>query len=79
MDDLFHPAHHAAEAKGCVAWCDNFTDDWPVGRAAEFLLEQLENLKRDNPGRRVALIADGEVSSPVTGELTSPSAISATR
>ena len=68
MDDLFHPAHHAAEAKGCVTRCDNSTDDWPVDRAAEFLLEQLENLRRDNPGRRVALIADGEVSSPVTGD-----------
>jgi glycerate 2-kinase len=68
MDDLFHPAHHAAEAKGCVTRCDNSTDDWPVDLAAEFLLEQLENLRRDNPGRRVALIADGEVSSPVTGE-----------
>jgi hydroxypyruvate reductase len=68
MDDLFHPAHHAAEARGCVTRCDNSTDDWPVDLAAEFLLEQLENLRRDNPGRRVALIADGEVSSPVTGD-----------
>jgi hydroxypyruvate reductase len=68
MDDLFHPAHHAAEARGCVACCDNFTDDWPVDVAAEFLLEQLENLRKENPGRRVALIADGEVSSPVTGD-----------
>jgi len=68
MDDLFHPAHHAAEARGCVTRCDNSTDDWPVDLAAEFLLEQLENLKRDNPGQRVALIADGELSSPVTGD-----------
>jgi len=68
MDDLFHPAHHAAEAKGCVTRCDNSTDDWPVDRAAEFLLGQLENLRRSHPGRRVALIADGEVSSPVTGD-----------
>ena len=67
MDDLFHPAHHAAEAAGCVTRCDNSTDDWPVDRAAEFLLEQLKNLRKENPGRRVALIADGEVSSPVTG------------
>jgi glycerate 2-kinase len=67
MDDLFHPAHHAAEARGCVTRCDNSSDEWRVDLAAEFLLEQLENLKRDNPGRRVALIADGEVSSPVTG------------
>src|SRR5437660_8286910 len=29
MDDLFHPAHHAAEATGFVAGCDNTSDDWP--------------------------------------------------
>jgi glycerate 2-kinase len=68
MEDLFHPAHHAAEAGGCVTWCDNTTDDWPVEKAAKYLLEQLEELRAVNAGRRVALIADGEVSSPVTGE-----------
>ncbi|MGB9467527.1 MAG: DUF4147 domain-containing protein [Candidatus Acidiferrum sp.] len=68
MDDLFHPAHHAAEALGCVARCDNSTDDWPVEQAAELLLKQLESLRKDNPGQRVALIADGEVSSPVRGK-----------
>jgi hydroxypyruvate reductase len=67
MDDLFHPAHHAAEAKGFIACCDNATDDWPVERAAEYLLEQLEALRTMHAGHRVALIADGEVSSPVTG------------
>jgi glycerate 2-kinase len=67
MDDLFHPAHRAAEAKGCITCCDNSTDDWPVELAAEFLLEQLGNLRREHSGRRVALLADGEVSSPVTG------------
>jgi glycerate 2-kinase len=68
MDDLFHPAHHAAEAMGFETCCDNTTDDWPVEKAAENLLEQLEELRRVNPERRVALIADGEVSSPVTGD-----------
>jgi hydroxypyruvate reductase len=67
MDDVFHPAHHAAEAKGFVTCCDNITDDWPVLEAAEYLLGQLDNLRQANPGRRVALIADGEISSPVTG------------
>jgi glycerate 2-kinase len=67
MDDLFHPAHRAAEAEGCVTACDNTTDDWPVEKAAESLLGQLEELHSAHPGRRVALIADGEVSSPVTG------------
>jgi hydroxypyruvate reductase len=64
---LFHPAHHAAEASGCVSCCDNSTDDWPVEKAAEFLLDQLEAVRRANPGHRVAVIADGEVSSPVAG------------
>jgi glycerate 2-kinase len=67
MDDLLHPAHHAAEAKGFITCCDNATDDWPVDGAAEYLLEQLEELRRMHRGQRVALIADGEVSSPVTG------------
>jgi glycerate 2-kinase len=68
MDDLFHPAHHAAETKGCITCCDNTTDDWPVEKAAAFLLAQLEALRATHLGQRVALIADGEVSSPVTGD-----------
>ena len=67
IDDLLHPAHHAAEALGFVTCCDNSTDDWPVEKAAESLLRQLEELRVMHRGRRVALIADGEVSSPVTG------------
>jgi glycerate 2-kinase len=68
LDDLFHPAHHATEGKGFVACCDNTTDDWPVEKAVEYLLGQLEEVRRANPGRRVAVIADGEVSSPVKGK-----------
>jgi glycerate 2-kinase len=68
MDDLFHPAHHAAETKGFITCCDNTTDDWPVEKAAEYLLEQLELLRKTHVGQRVGLIADGEVSSPVTGD-----------
>jgi glycerate 2-kinase len=68
LDDLFHPAHHSTEAKGFVACCDNTTDDWPVEKAAEYLLGQLEEARRTNPGQRVAVIADGEVSSPVKGK-----------
>jgi hydroxypyruvate reductase len=51
-----------------VTCCDNTTDDWPVEKAAEYLLAQLEELRAANRGQRVALIADGEVSSPVTGD-----------
>jgi glycerate 2-kinase len=68
LDDLFHPAHHATEAKGFVACCDNTTDDWPVEKAAEYLLAQLEEVRKANPWQRVAVIADGEVSSPVRGK-----------
>lgn len=67
LDDLFHPAHGAAEAAGCLTCCDNAADDWSVERAAEYLLDQLAELRACNPARHVALIADGEVSSPVTG------------
>jgi glycerate 2-kinase len=67
MDDLFHPAHHAVETKGFIACCDNTTDDWPVDAAASHLVEQMEALRKIHSGQRVALIADGEVRSPVTG------------
>jgi hydroxypyruvate reductase len=67
LDNLFHPAHGAAEGAGCITCCDNATDDWPVARAAEYLLTQLQELRSINPSRYVAVIADGEVSSPITG------------
>jgi len=65
--DLFHAAHRASESAEFITVCDNTTDNWPVGKAVDFLLVQLEALKKDNPGKSVAVIADGEVSSPVTG------------
>jgi glycerate 2-kinase len=66
--DLFHAAHHASESAEFITICDNSTDNWPVERAVDDLLAQLGALKRANPGKRVAVIADGEVSSPVTGD-----------
>jgi len=68
MDDLFHAAHHAVEAHGYLSCCDNSTDDWPLDKAVDSLLAQLADWQRENGGRRVAIIADGEVSSPVTGD-----------
>jgi glycerate 2-kinase len=67
-NDLLKHAREAAEEKECVAVCENSTDDWPIGEAAGHLLGRLERLRNANPGRRVAVIADGEVSSPVTGD-----------
>ncbi|HEV2521579.1 MAG TPA: DUF4147 domain-containing protein [Candidatus Acidoferrales bacterium] len=68
LHDLFHTAHHASESAGFVTICDNSTDNWPLEKATDFLLAQLAALKQANPGKRVAVIADGEVSSPVTGD-----------
>lgn len=65
--DLTHAAHHASEAAGYICMCDNSTDNWPIEKAADFLLSQLGAHARANPGRRVAVICEGEVSSPVTG------------
>jgi len=66
MHDLFHHAHQAGEARGFFTQCDNSTDDLPIGQATDNLLEQLASLRAQH-GRRVAIIADGEVSSPVRG------------
>jgi len=67
MHDLIHHAHVAAEAEGFQCVCDYSTDNWPIDRAADHLIGLLESLRRENPGKRVAVISDGEVSSPVTG------------
>ena len=66
--ELLHAAQHACEAEGCVSVCDNSTDNWPVEKAADHLLARLEAQRVANPGRPVAVVADGELSSPVTGK-----------
>jgi glycerate 2-kinase len=68
LHELFHAAHRIAESQDCLAFCDNTTDDWPVEKAADFLLAQLGELGAANPRQPVALIADGELSSTVTGD-----------
>ena len=67
VHELFEAARRASEAEGCVAVCDNTTDNWPLEKAATYLLELLEAQRAANPGRSVAVLADGELSSPVTG------------
>jgi len=68
--DLFHSAHHASEAEEFITNCDNTMDNWPLEKAVDYLLAQLAALQQANPGKSVAVIADGEVSSPVTGSGT---------
>jgi glycerate 2-kinase len=67
MHDLFHHGHHATEAAGFVTICDNSTDGWPLEKAADYLLGLLAQLRHSRPGKPVAVISDGEVSSPVKG------------
>jgi len=66
--DLTHSAHRACEAEGHICLCDIEADNWPIEKAADHLLAILESQKKSFPGRPVAVIADGEVSSPVTGD-----------
>jgi glycerate 2-kinase len=68
MHELFHAAHPIVESEHFFACCDNSTDDWPVEKAAFELLGRLAELQSANPDRAVALIADGELSSAVTGD-----------
>jgi glycerate 2-kinase len=70
MHDLFHHAHQCTEAEGYLCMCDNSTDNWPIERAADFLLSQLEVFQKEQGNQPVAVLADGEVSSPVTGNGT---------
>jgi glycerate 2-kinase len=65
---LTHCAHRACEAVGHVCLADIETDNWPIEKAADHLLALLELQKKSNPRRAVAVIADGEVSSPVAGD-----------
>lgn len=66
--DLRHSAHHACEAEGYICVCDDSTDGWPVDKAAERMVELAEATTKENPGRHVAVVSVGEVSSPVTGD-----------
>jgi glycerate 2-kinase len=66
--DLTHAAHHSCEAKGYECICDTETDGWPIEKAADHLLAMLGQQQAACPGKRVAVIANGEVSSPVTGD-----------
>jgi hydroxypyruvate reductase len=65
--ELLHAAHHACEAAGYLCVCDNATDNWPVEKAVDYLLAQLAAHANANPNRPVAVLCDGELSSPVTG------------
>ena len=56
-----------AESKGWICRRDMSVDDWPLERAVEHLLGEIEELRSKHPGRTVALLTGGELSWPVTG------------
>jgi glycerate 2-kinase len=66
--ELLHAAHHCFEAHGFHCLVDQETEGWPIEKAADHLLKTLEDFRADNPGKRVALFAGGELSCPVTGD-----------
>ena len=59
-DELAAAAERHARALGFHTAIDNACDDWDYARAAEYLLGQLRNLRRQN--ERVCLISCGEVT-----------------
>ncbi len=69
--DLLHAAHRACEAQGFRCVCDYGTDNWPIERAADYLIGLLSQARRrqdlTDPRRPVAVLCAGELSSPVTG------------
>jgi glycerate 2-kinase len=72
LHELIHAAHHACEAEGYLSICDNLTDNWPVEKAADYLLGLLHKVaqaeEKTGHSRPVAVLANGELSSPVLGD-----------
>ncbi len=65
--DLLHAAHRVAGALGFCSICDDSTDNWMLERAADRLLALLAEHKAACSQRPVALLANGEILSPVRG------------
>lgn len=59
---------HRLLAAGCLVVEDQTTDDLPYRAAANRLLHRLDRLRRRHPGRRVAIVASGELSVPLPPE-----------
>jgi len=66
MDDLFHPAHHAAKRRD-HRLLRQYADDWPVEKAAEYCWSSWSRCERRMLGDGLALIADGGGEFTVSG------------
>ena len=58
----------ASLMQGWVVDTDLTVDDCPLEQAVDHLLARLTTLKRENPGKTVAMLTGGELSCPVTGD-----------
>lgn len=58
--DLVNAAREQARALGYRVFVDNTCDDWPWDRAAAYLVERFERLRREHP--RLCLLSGGEVT-----------------
>jgi hydroxypyruvate reductase len=63
-EDAVAAAVNVAASHGWTAECDTTCDDWPLERAADYLLERLRSM----PKRPACIVSGGELSCPVTGE-----------
>lgn len=66
--DAVEAVKRRCEELGWATVVDLSVDDWPVGDAADHLLERLRGLKSEAGDRPAAVITGGELSSPVTGD-----------
>lgn len=57
-----------ASASGLAVATDLHCDDWNFQNAANHLLERLDQLRAEHPGKPVGVISGGELSCPVTGD-----------
>ncbi len=62
-EDAIAAAMDLATSRGWAAECDTSCDDWPLERAADYLLERLRSM----PKRPACIVSGGELSCPVTG------------
>lgn len=64
--DAIEALRRQAEQRGWAVEVDLECDDWPLEKAADHLIEKLQQLRRES-GRTSCVISGGELSSPVTG------------
>jgi glycerate 2-kinase len=58
--DLLQAAKKEAERQGFTTFVDNSCDDWDYAKAADYLLNRIRELRREN--ERVCLLSGGEVT-----------------